>query len=258
MLKKLSIALLIVILVVAVFPISALADPTDDSASDPLKGIDISIGTTDNPDSMASSLQIIVLLTILALLPSLLIMMTGFVRILIVLGLTRNALGLQQTPPNQVIIGLALFLTLFIMGPALETIYEDAWQPYVNGEIGQEEAMELGMAPLRDFMVKQTYQSDLSMFMDIAQINSATTLDDIPTRVIIPAFLISELKRAFQIGFLIFLPFLIIDMLVASVLMSMGMMMLPPVMISMPLKIMIFVLAGGWQLVISTLVKSFA
>lgn len=233
-------------------------DAGDETVADtnPFPGLDIQINP-GTQEQTASSVKIIVMLTVLALLPTLLIMMTGFVRILIVLGLTRNALGLQQMPPNQVLIGLALFLTFFVMAPAFNTIYEDAWKPYADGQIDQETAFEIGVAPLREFMFEQTYRSDMNLFIDLSHSERPQELTDIKTSVLIPAFLTSELKRAFQIGFLIYLPFLVIDMLVASVLMSMGMMMLPPVMVSMPLKIMLFVLAGGWQLIISGLVQSF-
>ena len=202
-------------------------------------------------------LQILIMLTVLALIPTLLIMMTGFTRILIVLGFVRNATGLQQMPPNQVLIGLALMLNFFFMSPVVDQIQERAYTPYMNEEITQMEAIDEAMVPLRDFMLRQTYSKDIELFMGMAQIASVPTVDDIPTRVIVPAFITSELKRAFQIGFFIFVPFLVIDMIVASVLMSMGMMMLPPTVISLPFKVLLFVLVDGWGLVIKTLFASF-
>ncbi|TCT15089.1 flagellar biosynthetic protein FliP [Natranaerovirga pectinivora] len=184
-------------------------------------------------------------------------MMTSFTRIIVVLHFVRSALGTQQTPPNQVLVGLALFLTFFIMSPVITNINEQALKPYSAGEINQEEAIEIGIEPLRKFMLTQVNDKDLSLFLRIAEINEVSTFDDIPTSVLIPAFIISELRAAFIIGFLIYIPFLVIDMVVASTLMSMGMMMLPPVMISLPFKILLFILADGWSLVIGELVKTF-
>lgn len=208
-------------------------------------------------DGTLDSVQLLLILTAMALIPSILIMMTSFTRIIIVLSFVRNALGLQQTPPNQVLIGLALFLSLFIMSPVIDQINEDAYIPYTEGTITQSEALANAMAPMRTFMLKQTNTSDLNLFLDLAEEEQPETLDSIRLRVIIPAFITSELKRAFTIGFMIFLPFIIIDMVVASVLMSMGMMMVPPVMISLPFKVMLFVLVDGWGLIVQTLVTSF-
>lgn len=209
------------------------------------------------PTGRSEGLQLLVLLTVLSLAPSILIMMTGFTRIVIVLSFTRNALGLQQTPPNQVIIGLALLLTLFFMAPVVDDIGENAYKPYVAGTITQEEALEKAMEPLRDFMFRNTYRKDMEMFMGMAGIASVETVGDIPTKALIPAFVTSELKRAVQIGFFIFIPFLVIDMIVASTLMSMGMMMLPPTIISLPFKVLLFVLVDGWVLTIQTLITGF-
>lgn len=209
------------------------------------------------PDDRSSTLQLLLLLTILSLLPSILIMMTSFTRIIIVLGFVRNALGTQNTPPNQILIGLSLFLTFFFMAPVFSEINTNAYQPYVAGQMDQDEAIDEAMKPLRNFMGRQTYTKDLELFMDMAGIPSVETVDDIPSTVLIPAFMTSELKRAFQIGFFIFIPFLVIDMIVASTLMSMGMMMLPPTVISLPFKILLFVLVDGWDLVIKTLFNSF-
>ncbi len=208
----------------------------------------------------AETVEILVLLTVLALLPSLLIMMTAFTRIIIVLSFLKNALGLQQTPPNQVLIGIALFLTLFIMSPVLDEINTNAYEPYKNEEISQEEFYDKASQPIKVWMLKQTGNSELKMFVDMsnnAEIKKAQSVDDLPLTVIIPSFVTSELKRAFIIGFLLYIPFLIIDMIVSSVLMSMGMMMLPPVMISMPFKILLFVVVNGWSLLFKTLVTTF-
>ncbi|MEA4889093.1 MAG: flagellar type III secretion system pore protein FliP [Clostridiaceae bacterium] len=210
--------------------------------------------TQDNTDSI----KIIIWLTVLSLAPSILIMMTGFTRIVIVLTFVRNAIGLQQTPPNQVIVGLALFLTFFFMAPVVDEIKTNAYDPYTAGQLTQQEAIDEAIKPLHTFMAKQTYDRDLDLFMSMAGIQSVPTAADIPLHVLIPAFVTSELKRAFQIGFFIFIPFLVIDMIVASTLMSMGMMMLPPTVISLPFKILLFVLVDGWDLVIKTLFNSFA
>ena len=217
----------------------------------------ITVGNNDDPENYVFSLQLLFLLTILTLAPSILIMMTGFTRILIVLAFVRNALGLQQTPPNQVIIGIALFLTFFLMAPIAAEINNEAIQPYINSEISQEVAMERAMTPIRDFMFKQTRDKDLGLFLNMKGIDRVSNLDEIPTHVLIPAFIISELKTAFQIGFIIFIPFLVIDMVVASTLMAMGMMMLPPVIISLPFKLLLFVMVDGWNLIAKSLVLSF-
>ncbi|HBN07104.1 MAG TPA: flagellar biosynthetic protein FliP [Cyanobacteria bacterium UBA8530] len=197
------------------------------------------------------------LLTVLSLAPALLIMMTSFTRIVIVLSFLRQAMGTMTMPPNQVILGLALFLTFFVMATPLGQINHDALQPYLAGNMGQQEAIQKGVEPLRNFMFHQTRQKDLALFVHMAKIARPRTPADIPTHILIPAFLISELKTAFQIGFMIYLPFLVIDMVVSSILMSMGMMMLPPVMISLPFKIILFVLVDGWHLISRALVASF-
>jgi len=202
-------------------------------------------------------IQTLLFLTALTFLPALLLMMTGFTRIIIVLSLLRQAIGTPTAPPNQVLIGLALFLNLFVMAPTLDAIYKDAYQPFSQNKIDATQAMDRASVPLRRFMLKQTREADLGLFMKLSD-TDATTPDQVPLKVLIPAFVTSELKTAFQIGFLIFIPFLIIDMVVSSVLMSMGMMMLSPVMISLPFKIMLFVLADGWHLLIGSLVRSFS
>ncbi len=204
------------------------------------------------------SVEILILMTVLTLLPSIVIMMTSFVRIIIVMSLLRQALGTAQTPPNQVLIGLSLFLTYFIMAPVLTNIYENAFDPYVNEEISAEQAIDNAAIPLREFMLAQTREDDILMFADIANHDLTDDPADIPFRVLAPSFMTSELKTAFTIGFLIYIPFVIIDLVVASVLMSMGMMMLSPMMISMPFKLMLFVLADGWALITQSLTTSFA
>lgn len=203
------------------------------------------------------SLQTLILLTSLTFLPAALLMMTGFTRIIIVLSLLRQALGTQSAPPNQVLIGLALFLTFFVMSPVLDKIYIDAYQPLSENKITMQDAMDKAAAPLKAFMMKQTREADLALFVKMAQIEKIDTPEDVPLLVLVPAFMTSELKTAFQIGFAIFIPFLIIDMVVASVLMAMGMMMMSPSIVALPFKMMLFVLVDGWQLMLGSLVQSF-
>ena len=203
------------------------------------------------------TLQLLALMTTLTLLPSLLLMMTSFVRIIIVLSLLRQALGTAQTPPNTVLVGLALFLTLFIMSPVFDDIYRNAVAPYMNGSMGFEKAVAQAEGPIRSFMLNQTREDDIAMFMQIAQKKEVVSADDVPFTTLMPAFLTSELKSAFTIGFMIYIPFVVIDMIVASVLMSMGMMMLSPMIISMPFKLMLFVLVDGWTLLMGSLASSF-
>lgn len=213
---------------------------------------------TINGDGM-ETVDIVIMLTIIGLIPSILVMMTCFTRIIIVLSFLRNALGLQQTPPNQVLIGIALFLSLFIMAPVISEINDTAYQPYKEEQITQDEFFERAQVPIKDFMLKQTKEEDLDMFMRLSntELTEGQDVQDIPLTVVIPSFVTSELKRAFTIGFLIFIPFLIIDMIVSSALMSMGMIMLPPVMISLPFKLLLFVLVDGWGLLFKTLAVSF-
>ncbi len=222
-----------------------------------LPGLRLEIQRTDSPEELALTIQIILLITFLTLAPAILILVTSFTRIVIVLSLLRHALSLQQIPPNQVIIGLSLFLTFFIMTPAITVINDEAVQPYLREEISQKEAFDRAVVPLRKFMLKQTRQNDLALFLRVADIPQPANESEVPTRVVIPAFVISELKTAFQMGFMLFVPFLIIDMVVASVLMSMGMLMLPPIMVSLPFKILLFVLVDGWHLLIKSLIISF-
>lgn len=219
--------------------------------------VNFSMKSTNNPQEIVSSIQILILLTILTLAPAILILMTSFTRLIIVFSFLRQALGTQQMPPNQLLVGMSLFLTFFIMQPVFEKINTEALQPYVNGQMKQELAIEKALVPLRKFMFSQTRGADLELFLRLSKVNNPKTRADVPTTVLIPAFVISELKTAFQIGFIIYLPFLVIDMIVASVLMALGMMMLPPVVISLPFKIMIFVLVDGWSLIVGSMVKSF-
>ena len=217
----------------------------------------LTIGVAAGDENMASVLQMLAVLTVISLAPSILIMLTSFTRIIIVLHFTRAALNTQTAPPNQILVGLALFLTFFIMAPTFNSVYNDAIKPLSAGEITSEEAFEIGMKPIRNFMFNQTSEKDLKMFLEIAGTENVQTEDDIPTTVLIPSFIVSELRTAFIIGFVIYIPFIVIDMVVASTLMSMGMMMLPPTTISMPFKILLFVIADGWNLVIGNLVKTF-
>lgn len=203
------------------------------------------------------SLRILLLLTVLSLAPAILVMLTSFTRIIIVFSLIRTALATRNMPPNQVLIGLTIFLTIFTMAPVWQQVNADAIQPYIDQEIDTETMYQQGISPIRDFMFKQTREDDLALFIDLADSSRPNNIEDVPTYVLIPAFVISELKTAFQIGFMIYIPFLMIDMIVASTLMSMGMLMLPPVMISIPFKILLFVLVDGWSLVIETLITTF-
>ena len=220
-------------------------------------GNNLNITYTDTKGNMSGSLRILITLTLIALAPMLIIMLTSFTRILVVMHFTRQAIGTQSAPPNQVLVGLTLFLTFFIMQPTIQKINTEAVKPFEAGQMTQQEFLETAMDPLRDFMYGQTQKKDVRLFMDIAKLEMVEELDEIPNHVLIPAFIISELRTAFIIGFLIYIPFIVIDMVVASTLMSMGMMMLPPTTISMPFKILLFVLADGWNLVIGSLVKTF-
>ncbi|GAS81033.1 flagellar biosynthesis protein, FliP [Paenibacillus amylolyticus] len=225
--------------------------------AEPIPNIDIQIGNGDGGTPSTSSLSIILLITVLSIAPAMLVLMTSFTRIVIVLGFVRTSLGTQQMPPNQVLVGLALFLTLFIMSPTLSSINQVALQPYLQGELTQTEALEKAADPIKKFMFTHTREKDLLLFMKYNQTEQPNTYQDIPITVMVPAYVISELKTAFQMGFMIFIPFLVIDIVVASTLMAMGMMMLPPVMISLPFKILLFVLVDGWYLVVKSLLLSF-
>lgn len=245
----------IIALIISAFSIIAFATTEVAPSETNTDGLSIDINGFEN--NTAESIKILVLLTFISLAPSILIMMTSFTRIIIVLSCVRNAIGFQQTPPNQVLVGLALFLTIFIMSPVITDINTNAFKPYEEGLITQEQAVDNALQPIRTFMLKQTDNEGLNLFLSLADEERPETYDDIKTEILIPAFITSELKKAFIIGFLIYLPFLIIDIVVASTLMSMGMVMLPPVMISLPFKIMIFVVMDGWELIIKTLVSSF-
>lgn len=220
----------------------------------------ISIGLDQQADQskVAVVMQLFLLMTVLSLAPSILIMLTSFTRIAIVFSLLRQAMGTNQLPPNQVVIGLSLFLTFYVMAPVWQQVNQDALQPLLAKEIDQKQALEKALVPIRAFMVSQTREKDLALLVNVAKLDRPANVDEVPTTVLIPSFIISELKTAFQIGFMLYVPFLIIDMVVASVLLSMGMMMLPPIMVSLPFKLMIFVLADGWHLIVGSLVKSFA
>ena len=215
------------------------------------------VGSGPSGTSYSVPIQTLLFFTALSFLPAVLLMMTGFTRIVIVLSLLRQALGTQSAPPNQVIIGLSLFLTFFVMGPTLDRVYQDAYVPYTNNTITFEQAVEKAEAPMRSFMLKQTRQSDFALFSRLARLDPSVTAETAPIRVLVPAFVTSELKSAFQIGFMIFIPFLVIDMVVSSILMSMGMMMLSPVLVALPFKLMLFVLADGWNLLMGSLAASF-
>jgi flagellar biosynthetic protein FliP len=237
---------LIISIVVWVIPAEAIPLPT----------FQLGMEDMDEPGKVSSALQILFLLTILTLAPSILIMTTSFARIIIVLSFLRQAMGTQQTPPTQVLIGLGLFLTLFVMGPTWSEINKNALQPYLNEEISQMDALKLAEAPLKSFMLAQTREKDLSLFVNLGDGERGSD-SEVEIQSLIPAFIISELKTAFQIGFLIYIPFLILDMVVASILLSMGMMMLPPVLISLPFKLMLFVMVDGWYLIVGSLIRSF-
>lgn len=219
--------------------------------------VNFSMKSTNNPKEIVSAIQIILLLTILTLAPAILILMTSFTRLIIVFSFLRQALGTQQMPPNQLLVGMSLFLTFFIMQPVFNQINTEALQPYMANQVTQEVAMEKALSPLRKFMFSQTRDSDLELFLKLGKVKNPKTRADVPTTVLVPAFVMSELKTAFQIGFIIYLPFLVIDIIVASVLMALGMMMLPPVIISLPFKIMVFVLVDGWTLIVGSMIKSF-
>jgi len=229
-----------------------------ESEAIPLPNITLGVENADDPEKVSSALQILVLLTILTLAPAILIMTTSFARIIIVLSFLRQAMGTQQTPPTQILIGLALFLTMFVMGPVWSEINEGALKPYMEEELGQFEALKLAEIPIKRFMLNHTREKDLSLFINLSEDKNPESAEEISIQTVVPAFIISELKTAFQIGFLIYIPFLILDMVVASILLSMGMMMLPPVLISLPFKLMLFVMVDGWYLTVGSLMKSFS
>ncbi len=239
--------------------VTTTAEEGGNNLAGSLGPLEFTLNTDEDANGLSSTLQILLTLTVISIAPSILIMVTSFTRIIIVLHFVRAAIGTATTPPNQVLVGLALFLTFFIMSPVFTQINTEAIEPLSAGTITQEQAFEAGVGPIRTFMLDQLsgHEKDIRLFMDIANIGTVTTVDEIPITVIIPAFIISELRTAFIIGFLIYIPFIVIDMVVASTLMSMGMMMLPPTVISMPFKILLFIMADGWNLVIGELVQTF-
>jgi flagellar biosynthetic protein FliP len=241
---------------IALIVFAAVVAPTH-AVAQGLPKITVGIDQSDDPADLSVTLQILLLLTVLSLAPSIVITMTSFTRMIVVLSFLKHALGTQQMPPAQLMVGLALILTFFIMAPVFTQAYEDGVKPYTEGTIDKDQALERGLAPIRSFMLKQTREKDLALFVRIAGLPKPATRDDVPLRALVPGFVVSELRVAFQIGFVLFIPFLIIDMVVASVLMSMGMLMLPPIMVAMPFKILLFVLVDGWYLVVQSLVSSF-
>jgi len=226
-------------------------------ATFPALGQSLSLDLGDGPSSTGRIIQLFALITVLSLAPSILVMVTSFTRIVVVLSFLRTAMGTQQTPPNQVMVSLALFLTIFVMMPTLEKSWEQGIRPFIDGEIEEKEAFARSTAPVHEFMRRHVREQDLKLFMDAAKVDNVQRPEDVPMQTLIPAFMISELRRAFEIGFLVFIPFLVIDMVVASVLMSMGMMMLPPIIIALPFKIIFFVLVDGWFLISGSLLESF-
>lgn len=222
-----------------------------------LPSLSLSFANSQKPADLVGILRIVMMMTVLSLAPAILIMMTSFTRIVVVLSFLRQALGTQQMPPNQLIVGLSLFLSFFVMAPTFKQISSNAIEPFLNETISQDVAFERAETPLREFMFKQTREKDLELFLSLSKEAKPRTREDVPTYVLVPSFVISELKTAFQIGFMLYLPFLVLDMVVASVLMAMGMMMLPPIVVSLPFKLLLFVLVDGWQLIIGSLVKSF-
>jgi flagellar biosynthetic protein FliP len=237
-------------------PASSQAAPAASPDTGPLR-LSVSLDGTEKPAQMSVAVQIVIVMTLLSLAPSIILLMTSFTRIVIVLGFVRTAIGVPSAPSNQIILGLSLFLTFFIMGPVIDRVHKDALQPYLDGRITATDALDRAGEPMKEFMLKQTRTKDLEYFLELGGYGP-TAVKDLPLRVVIPAFVISELQTAFQMGFLLFLPFLVIDFLVASVLMSLGMMMMPPNVVSLPFKLLLFVLVDGWHLVVRSLVQSFA
>jgi len=252
--KKVIFSILVIILLSVLFNVNSNAQ-----SGITISGDGITVNISDDPEAVTDSVKLLLYLTVLSILPSILIMMTSFTRIIVVLSFLRNAMGTQQMPPNQVLIGLALFLTFFIMSPVITDLNEQALKPFSENEITLEQAIDRASDVMKDFMLNKAKvrEKDLALFANIAGIEAPENLSDLPMRVIIPAFMISELTIAFKIGFMLYIPFLVIDMVVASTLMSMGMMMLPPVMISLPFKILLFLLVDGWNLVVGTIIQSF-
>jgi flagellar biosynthetic protein FliP len=241
---------IVVFLMMLCLPLEAQTTPSNNP------GLNITLNGIDGEDDVSIAVQIVFLMTLLTIAPSILMLMTAFTRIVIVLGFVRNAVGVQSAPSSQIIVGIALFLTLFVMGPVLDRINEEALQPYMEDEITSVEALDISSGHIKTFMLRQTRQSDIEFFLGLSRMGP-TSIEDVPLKVLIPSFILSELRTAFQMGFLIYLPFVMIDFLVASTLMSMGMMMMPPVIVSLPFKILLFVVVDGWYLVIRSLTQSF-
>lgn len=238
-----------------IFILRAHAAPAPQTIAIPK--IDLNVSNPTSPKDYVDNINLLIMLTVLTLVPSFVVMMTSFVRIIVVFGFLRSAMGTQQAPPNTVLTGLALFLTVFIMAPVYTSINTNAIQPYLKGTITQAVAIDTGAKPLRDFMLRQTRQKDFQLFIDEAKPNFKVTKDNAPLYIVVPSYIISELRTSFEIGFLLFIPFMVIDLVVASVLMSMGMFMLPPVMISLPFKLLLFVMVDGWYLLVKSLILSF-
>ncbi|WP_432432673.1 flagellar type III secretion system pore protein FliP [Clostridium swellfunianum] len=252
--KRYAVVTLLVMAFIVFFGYNVQAAP----ATLPLPKVNISVDGANTPKEYVDNIKLLIILTVLTLLPSIIIMTTSFIRTIIVFSFLRSAIGTQQSPPNQVMIGLAIFLTIFIMAPTFNAVNTNAIKPYLENKITQEQAIAEGSKPLREFMLKQTRQNDLKLFVDVAKVKGEINKENVPLYVVIPAFIISELKTAFTIGFLLFIPFLIIDLVVASVLLSMGMMMLPPVMVSLPFKLLLFVMVDGWHLLVKSIITSFS
>ncbi|WCK52885.1 flagellar type III secretion system pore protein FliP [Aneurinibacillus sp. Ricciae_BoGa-3] len=253
--KRFSVGIALLLLIILSFPEMSFAAAASNPVTVP--GVDINLGTSNKPEDVSVTLQIVLMLTVLSVAPAILLMMTCFTRIVVVLSFVRQALSTQQAPPTQVLIGLSLFLTFFVMSPTLSAVNSQAVQPYFKHQITQQQAFERAQVPLKQFMVKYTREKDLNLFLEYTKAPKPKTTNDIPLTALVPAYAISEMKTALQIGFMIFIPFLVIDMVVSSVLMGMGMMMLPPVMVSLPFKILLFVMVDGWYLVVKSLLLSF-
>lgn len=227
------------------------------STTIPLPALRLGVGQADSPRDVALTLQVLVLMTVLSLVPAILLMVTSFTRIIIVLGFVQRAIGLQQSPPQQVVAGLSLFLTMFTMYPTWSRVYDNGLEPYLSGNITIQQAWDNSIEPVREFMFRYTRQEELSLIVSMSETSRPANQSEVPTRILVPAFMLSELKTAFQMGVVIYIPFLVVDMVVSSVLLAMGMMMLPPMMISLPFKILLFVMADGWNLVVMSVLKSF-
>lgn len=247
-------AVIVALIVVSIFSYNAYAAP----ASIPVPKVNVTLDGATNPSDYVNNIKMLLFLTVLTLLPSFIMMMTSFTRIIVTFSFLKSALGVAQSIPNQVLIGLALFLTIFIMAPVYNDLNNNAIKPYLDNKITQQQAIDRGSKPIREFMLKQTRTKDLKLFIEIAKLDGTVTKDNVPLYVVVPAFAISELKTAFQIGFLLYIPFLIIDLVVSSILMSMGMFMLPPVMVSIPFKLLLFVMVDGWYLIVKSLIMSFS